>query len=161
LPPIESITAQTDISGFLAPGVPIELTRAALRRAWSADPRIRDFIGPSENSWDFNAPDAMGGFGPLEMTDELRRQLLQMVGLGAPDEGDPAGKTGSQMPVEAPVEQSMPTLAEAPAGEELKSEQVAHPRIEPTTDTDSCAGQENEDGGRPMPTRSHGGALPQ
>jgi Protein of unknown function (DUF3306) len=34
LPPIESITADSDIRAFLAPGVPPELTRAALRRAW-------------------------------------------------------------------------------------------------------------------------------
>ena len=38
LPPIEAITAETDIRAFLAPGVPPELTRAALRRAWAADP---------------------------------------------------------------------------------------------------------------------------
>ena len=37
-----SITAATDIRAFLAPGVPAELTRAALRRAWTADPAIRD-----------------------------------------------------------------------------------------------------------------------
>jgi hypothetical protein len=37
LPPIESITADSDICAFLAPGVPPELTRAALRRAWAAD----------------------------------------------------------------------------------------------------------------------------
>src|SRR2546427_3946420 len=36
LPPIESIVAQSDVRAFLAPGVPAELTRAALRRAWSA-----------------------------------------------------------------------------------------------------------------------------
>ncbi len=65
LPPIETITADTDIRAFLAPGVPAELTRAALRRAWAADPKIRDFIGLSENAWDFNAPGAIGGFGPL------------------------------------------------------------------------------------------------
>src|SRR5713101_2487584 len=41
LPPIETITADTDIRAFLAPGVPAELTRAALRRAWAADPKIR------------------------------------------------------------------------------------------------------------------------
>src|SRR5262245_12659068 len=52
LPPIESIAAETDIRAFLAPGVPVELSRAALRRAWSADPRIREFVGLSENSWD-------------------------------------------------------------------------------------------------------------
>src|ERR1700730_9429810 len=50
LPPIESITAESDIRAFLAPGIPPELTRAALRRAWAADPKIRDFVGLSENS---------------------------------------------------------------------------------------------------------------
>jgi hypothetical protein len=80
LPSLESITAGSDIRAFLAPGVPAELTRAALRRVWTADPAIRDFIGLSENSWDFNAPGSMGGFGPLEMTDELRRQIARMVG---------------------------------------------------------------------------------
>jgi hypothetical protein len=63
LPPIESIGAGSDIRPFLAPGVPADLTRAALRRAWSADPAIRDFIGLSENSWDFNGPDGVPGFG--------------------------------------------------------------------------------------------------
>src|SRR5215475_13430553 len=33
LPPIESIDAGTDVSAFLRPGVPAELTQAALRRA--------------------------------------------------------------------------------------------------------------------------------
>jgi hypothetical protein len=65
LVPIESIGAGSDIRPFLAPGVPADLTRAALRRAWSADPAIRDFIGLSENSWDFNGPDGVPGFDPL------------------------------------------------------------------------------------------------
>ena len=38
LPPIESISANSDIRAFLQPGVPPDLSRAALRRAWSADP---------------------------------------------------------------------------------------------------------------------------
>ena len=45
LPPIESITAETDIRAFLAPGVPAEMRLAALRRAWAADPKVRDFVG--------------------------------------------------------------------------------------------------------------------
>ena len=45
LPPIDSITAVSDISAFLQKGVPAELTRAALRHVWTADPAIRDFIG--------------------------------------------------------------------------------------------------------------------
>ena len=62
LPPIESITGVTDITAFLRKGIPAELSRAALRRAWAADPAIRDFIGLAENAWDFNDPNAMPGF---------------------------------------------------------------------------------------------------
>jgi hypothetical protein len=80
LPPLETITAQTDIRGYLAAGVPAELTRAALRRAWATDPQIRDFVGLSENAWDFNAPEGVAGFGPLELTDEMRRRISSMVG---------------------------------------------------------------------------------
>ena len=66
LPPIESIDAATDITAFLRKGIPQELSHAALRRAWSADPAIRDFVGLAENAWDFNDPNAMPGFGPLD-----------------------------------------------------------------------------------------------
>src|SRR5258706_12192745 len=65
LPPLQSITVGTDIRSFLASSVPVELTNAALRRAWVTDPAIRDFIGIAENQWDFNDPSAMPGFGPL------------------------------------------------------------------------------------------------
>jgi uncharacterized protein DUF3306 len=70
LPPIEAIGADTDVRGFLQCGVPAELTRAALRRAWTCDPAIRDFVGIAENQWDFNDPYAMPGFGPLLAAEE-------------------------------------------------------------------------------------------
>jgi hypothetical protein len=73
LPPIDGITAASDVSAFLREGVPAELTRAALRRAWTADPAIRDFVGLAENAWDFTDPNAMPGFGPLEPTGAVRR----------------------------------------------------------------------------------------
>jgi hypothetical protein len=79
LPPIDSITAVSDISAFLQNGVPAELTRAALRRVWTADPAIRDFVGLAENAWDFTDPNAMPGFGPLESTDEVRRMIADLV----------------------------------------------------------------------------------
>jgi hypothetical protein len=90
VPPIESIAAGTDIRAFLAPGVPPELTRAALRRAWTADPNIRDFVGPADYDWDFNAPGSMAGFGLLEMTDELCRVAAQIIGP-APGQNQAAG----------------------------------------------------------------------
>jgi hypothetical protein len=74
LPPIESIAADTDIRSFLRSGVPAELTRAALRRAWAADPTVRDFIGIADNQWDFNDPDAMPGFGPLRVAEAAARK---------------------------------------------------------------------------------------
>ena len=80
LPSIESITAHTDIRAFLQSGVPAELSRAALRRVWVTDPAIRDFIGIAENQWDFTAPGAIPGFGPLEPTDDVRRLVAQAMG---------------------------------------------------------------------------------
>src|SRR3981189_955635 len=69
LPPLQSITAGTDIRSFLRSSVPVELTKAALRRAWATDPAIRDFVGIAESQWDFNDPTAMPGFGPLRAND--------------------------------------------------------------------------------------------
>jgi hypothetical protein len=80
LPPIESMTATSDVRAFLAPGVPEDLTRAALRRAWVIDPTIRDFVGLAENQWDFTKPDAIPGFGSLELTPALRRIVVGVFG---------------------------------------------------------------------------------
>jgi hypothetical protein len=78
LPSIESIAADTDIVAFLRAGVPADLTRAALRRAWASDPAIRDFIGIAENQWDFNDPDAIPGFGPLAAMEDGVDALTQV-----------------------------------------------------------------------------------
>ena len=81
LPPIDSIDAATDITAFLRKGIPQELSRAALRRAWSADPAIRDFVGLAENAWDFNDPNAMAGFGPLDYSaEQVDALVLRIVG---------------------------------------------------------------------------------
>jgi hypothetical protein len=98
LPPIESIDAETDISGFLAAGVPPDLTRAALRRAWTSDPKIRNFVGLADYDWDFNAAGSMAGFGPLEMAGEVRKVAARIAeadrtGAEAPDLLDPASMT--------------------------------------------------------------------
>ncbi len=79
LPSIESIGANTDVTAFLRPGVPPELTQAALRRAWSSDPAIRDFVGLVENGWDFNDPQAMPGFGAIS-PGEVARLVTQLIG---------------------------------------------------------------------------------
>jgi hypothetical protein len=166
LPPIESITAETDIRGFLAPGVPPELTRAALRRAWTVDPAIRDFIGLSENSWDFNAPDAIAGFGPLEMTDELRREVARFVGRSIADTADD-GSSRETKETPSPIEKSI--LSDATGCTGAATQDAAKPREpdgpplklaeapQPATERKPAADHVPAETTR----RSHGGALPQ
>jgi hypothetical protein len=80
LPSLDSIVGDTDIRGFLQKGVPAELTKAALRRAWTSDPAIRDFIGLAENQWDFTDPTAIPGFGPLQAADNVAQLVAQAMG---------------------------------------------------------------------------------
>jgi hypothetical protein len=107
LPPLDSITAISDVRDFLRAGVPADLTRAALRRAWSTDPAIRDFIGLAENAWDFTDPNAMPGFGPLKATDDVRQmveQIMSRIGDALPQPPDavieprPQSAESSQLP---------------------------------------------------------------
>ena len=80
LPPIASIDAATDIRPFLNVCVPEELTRAALRSTWSADPAIRDFIGIAESQWDFNDPASIPGFGAHVAADYVFGLAAHTVG---------------------------------------------------------------------------------
>jgi hypothetical protein len=81
LPSIESITAETDIRPFLARGVPADLRQEALRRAWVADPHIRDFIGIAENQGDFTgAGETMPGFDFSPPTGDIARMVAEIFG---------------------------------------------------------------------------------
>lgn len=92
LPSIDSITSVSDITAFLRDGVPAELKHAALRRVWTADPAIRDFVGLAENAWDFTDPNAMPGFGPLEASDDVQRMIARIVdSIGQEAEQDAPG----------------------------------------------------------------------
>lgn len=79
LPSLDSIDAKTDISVFMQSGVPNDLRVAALRRAWSVDPAIRDFKGLAENHWDFMLASSVPGFGELE-PDLDGSMLAQVIG---------------------------------------------------------------------------------
>ncbi|RZN17960.1 DUF3306 domain-containing protein [Bradyrhizobium sp. Leo121] len=127
LPSIESILANTDITAFLRAGVPAELTRAALRRAWTSDPAIRDFIGIAENQWDFNDPTAIPGFGPLGPTEnatdllaQVSRRLEQvpdtLSDMTSPaDTVRPAAANSAEPVLDPPPATEGPSLADAAA----------------------------------------------
>ncbi|GGK45191.1 DUF3306 domain-containing protein [Salinarimonas ramus] len=66
LPPIETIDATTDITGYLRKGVPAALKNAALRRVWATTPAVRDYLDPArEYAYDWNVPGGVPGDGPL------------------------------------------------------------------------------------------------
>jgi Protein of unknown function (DUF3306) len=168
LPPIESITAETDIRAFLAPGVPLELRHAALRRAWSQDPAIRNFVGLADYDWDFTAPDAVPGFGPLEATAELRRQVARIVGGEiAPDESTTARAPAPDASI-PPVASRRATPSAADDGEPLEVAQisagdraVAEEMIGRDSGQHVAVQKEQRPPVDSHPRRSHGGALPE
>jgi hypothetical protein len=165
LPPIESIGAGSDIRPFLVTGVPADLTRSALRRAWSADPAIRDFIGLSENSWDFNAAGGVPGFGSLTAEDARRlvarvmeeTQALEPappVDKRSSDYQDPMPESESNRPAPGSVTEQMKLVGDIDTG---------HGNPMPRAGKSNIAGQHETVGreSRPsVPRRRHGGALP-
>ena len=147
LPPIADILADTDITAFLGPGVPLDLVRSALRQAWSVDAAIRDYVGPADYAWDFNAPDAMAGFGPLGFSDALREEIVQAL-----FSGPPAAETGSAG-VKADLE-PYPT-ASCPQVPSARP-----PAIAPVATEPGDAVEERLEPSSPGRSRRHGGALP-
>jgi hypothetical protein len=166
LPSIESLGPESDLRAFLAAGVPADLARAALRRAWSTDPMIRNFIGLSENSWDFNAPGGVPGFGAVTAED-VRRLLAQAM-------GEPEA-TGPACPVTSATStgQAIASTSESPPG----TQGAAH---EPSKDHEhlDAAPNDSTHGDEPRniatqhrspereyvptsPRRRHGSALPE
>ncbi len=157
LPPLESITAGTDIRAFLAPGIPAQLTRAALRRAWVADPAIRDFVGLAENAWDFNAADAVPGFGPVTPAQGGRRLLAEA--LRDEEAGSPSSAVENSEPLQKPDVSAPPENRSAQGpGEEAPSPDQAAATV---GEDRGAAVQDKEADDRPARTaRHHGRALP-
>jgi hypothetical protein len=151
LPPIDSIVASSDIRAFLQKGVPAELATAALRRAWTTDPAIRDFIGIAENQWDFTDPTAIPGFGPLEATSDLRQLVAQAVGdlPTAPDPADLA-KDDSKDASAAGQAEACAAPTQEHGGDKTAVEPAAIPQ-DPQTPAGRRIGASR---------RGHGGALP-
>jgi len=174
LPTLESISGKTDLHAFFDKGVPNELTVAALRRGWSTDLAIRDFIGLSENSWDFNDPAAIPGFGTLE-PEEIQRLLAQLNGA---DETNEAAAPASAAPLSSEQAPSQP--AECDAGSELSqdisdndtvsrsalniAQDPGPAQIAPATGVDAATSKTRPTQDREVRTPSHrnghGGALP-
>ena len=157
LPPIESIEAGTDITAFMREGVPSALRHAALRRAWSADPAIRDFVGLNENYWDAANPGGIAGFGDLHPSTDVKRMVSELFGENA------AQASGSESSITsntsaAPTAVSRTATGTPAAEPDLNTSDVAH-----ASGTKIAAAQKetSNDPQEQKSFRRHGGALPE
>jgi hypothetical protein len=170
LPDVETITAESDISLFFKKGVPDALKNAALRKIWTADPAIRDFVAPADFQWDFNAPDGVPGFGPLGGDFDLPAMLRQAVGEPAPETSSvaemPPPDARAIGPDEAiSVSESSPDVDEtsapdaAPRPVEQAPEEISVSQ-EPLSENANFVMEADFSKKLPVLARKHGGALP-
>ena len=169
LPSIDSIVADTDIRGFLAPGVPEDLKYAALQQMWRADPAIRDFIGLCENSWDFNAPGGPHGFEPLQVTEQMKAAVEAMFDQKLPAPED-SGAEKEEAAVSASADESVGIVGDEAV--EITEPETAHVTNDQLSETaplpvegerQTAALQLDIDAEKPKPfnpRRGHGSALP-
>ena len=155
LPPIETISAETDITAFMRTGVPETLKHAALRRAWASDPVIRDFVGLNENFWDAAGPDGIPGFGDLDPNLDVRRMVSELFGETPRQDTQPVLEAdrvadSSALPTDNLPEAADPPQATLPPAEELpQRNENAAAQIEPS-----------ESEPEKKISRRHGGAMP-
>lgn len=170
LPSLEDITAETDITAFLRREVPDFLRNAALKRAWAADPGIRDYVNPAmEYAFDWNVPGGVPGSGELEAGCDAAKQVAQM--FSAPLEAKAKNE------VEAPhtlVEREStegaeeaaaePAVPFEPASEPLRlsssSPEKKDTEYQEDTNNNDEKAQTRADTSQLTPRRRHGGAAP-
>ena len=171
LPSLDSIGAETDITAFLKQGVPGDLRLAALRRAWTTDPAIRNFKGLAENDWDFTVANAEMGFGEIDPGLDLKKMLSDVFG-DTPRAEPPSAELPAPAEQIRPQQQQLSSLVDRTAPGETKSDaetgeprriesagedKLLHHGINAALQTDFSEAEEASAKQR----RPHGGALPQ
>jgi Protein of unknown function (DUF3306) len=163
LPSIGSITVDTDIVAFLKSDVPMELTRAALRRAWTTDPAIRDFIGIADNQWDFNEPNGISGFGPLDATESGATFFAQVPSTA----GEMSDRLAEKATLVEHIASNAACTEQSDAGYVQLDARQSHSNDSVTTSlamAEGGAGRKAAHGieeyGASCTRRSHGSALP-
>jgi hypothetical protein len=179
LPSLEDLTADTDLSVFLRRGVPVLLRKAALRRMWVLDPKIRDFVCEArEYAYDWNTPGGVPGNGPLPSSEEILRMAARIVGGkaneaaqpdsdGAKDAMEAESQDRNQLSPHADASNVVPAPSPALGVEDPAGEASDHPTVSPPSLSTEfvAAGTVVPRGGTDEPLgpgskRRHGGAIP-
>lgn len=175
LPSLNELTAETDITAFLRKGVPEVLRKAALRRAWALDPKVRDFVCEArEYAYDWNVPGGVPGAGPLLPTDDpqaMVEKLFTKWRVGEdPGEDRDADEAAIREQIEEPDDDEHGAADPAPVGEVHPSGPALEAQVAPSGagtnepprlgDAAGPLAVPADDGREMAPIRRHGGAMP-
>ena len=165
LPDPEDLTAASDMTAFLRKGVPASLRNRAMRRLWSLDPAIRDYVGDARDyAWDWNVPGGVPVSGPLSATTDVKQMVKDIFGRekAAPAEAaEPTVATNRSDPAESPAQM---TVTDAPQTGPTETVSAApgpkDSALPETPDTmPETAAETAQQAPRNRPLR-HGSALP-
>lgn len=167
LPSLDSLSEGSDLGPFLRAGVPSALRNAALRRMWSLDPSIRDFVSEArEYAYDWNSPGGVPGLGPLLPSDDVKAMVRRI--FEGPDRTPDSDAEAAREVAEADRQASdpdrpeaalRPALAEASPPEGLPDALPAAMRAPGEECVLASGSTASEAIARPR-MRRHGGALP-
>jgi hypothetical protein len=165
LPSLDDLTVEGDVKAFLKKRVPEELRRLAMRKMWSLDPQIRDFIEMAENQYDWNTPGGVPGYGDLNPGTDLEALLAQAIGS---DPKAPAVVADTETGGDDAVAE-IAEIADAPSDPVRLSEAPSGPAEALTASSQNCdddaeigssATIEADAQQAWQSVRRHGGALP-
>ncbi|WP_246716067.1 DUF3306 domain-containing protein [Aurantimonas sp. DM33-3] len=167
LPDPEDLTAASDMTAFLRKGVPASLRNRAMRRLWSLDPAIRDYVGDARDyAWDWNVPGGVPVSGPLSATTDVKQMVKDIFGRekAAPAEAEAAEQTVAadrSAPSESPPPMTSADAAQAGPNETVSAASGPQDSALPETPETmpETAAETAQQAPRNRPLR-HGSALP-
>jgi hypothetical protein len=114
LPALEEIGATTDIRPFLADFVPAALRKAAMRRAWAADPIISTHLDVARDyAWEFNTGELPVGFAGTLDSDAVQRGL-DALDRNLPEPPEPPPADADEAPPREEVDIAMAVPEDSP-----------------------------------------------
>jgi hypothetical protein len=166
LPKLEELTETTDITAFLRKGVPEHLRNAALRKSWTLDPAIRNYVSPAlEYAYDWNTPGGVPGSSELGAGIDVARMVSQIMGsepsaepsnpVGGPAiEQESVSASSAEADLSPKPPQDLPAQSVRPVEEKNLSQ-----NDEPTAD-EAAQSEPSNSVASQQPLRRHGTAKP-
>lgn len=124
LPPVESLTAESDFTPFLRAGVPEDLHRQALRKLWTSDPVFANDDGLKDYADDYTG--LFKGTGIVKTAYRVGKGFMDAAEEAAERAEEAAARTDATPPA-APID---------PVPEDDESAIAAVPAEDPSDDRD-------------------------